>query len=364
MKTLKSIKTVLVISALALLSSVSQSWAEGGVGTGGGNPIPARPNTQPYAFALKKIILESRPMVRAEFNRLRNWSTCNPADCDNDPFMIARQRLLTNEKETRKIIDTYSLTILEDKPCDVTEGTAVVHKAASAKRPNEICFSVSEISKYEVSVEAPNFTQKMIKGLFFHEIIHLLGGDESEARIMQERIAPMGNGEYDSVNAIYNIKRTTEVLNSTIKDLDQLLVAVKSNKVTDAAACARMVQLNATLVDKKVTLSEQEEWDYDRAIIRLNIASVGFCDPSQEFNDIFGKKLKISELDLHLPAALKQNDEIMKKIEVERAYRFSSATVYFSNLTDRSRKNLFLELQVVRADLVKSLEALKAMAKL
>ncbi len=366
METRKQIKRVLSISALTLLSSLSQCWAgiDGGVGTGGGNPIPAKPHHKPYLPEVEKIISEIRPMARAELNSLRNWYSCDPRNCDSDPFMIARKKLLVNPDKTRNIIDSFNLTLLKDRPCDITNGGVVHHKAASATKPNNICFSLSEIGKYNISSDDINHLRRVMKGLFFHELIHLLDGNETDAVEMQQRIAGTSSGDYDSVYAIYNIPGTADIANSSVRELDKILNAITSSKATDASICSKLSLISSELGrGKRVTLTEKEDWVYSRAITRIGLASKGYCEADDDYKAFFGNKSKLSELEFQLPIANTSADALMKEIEVERANRLSSENVFFNNLLDHSKENLVKEISAAKNELMSSIEALKAMAK-
>ncbi|MEK6774487.1 MAG: hypothetical protein AABY64_11135 [Bdellovibrionota bacterium] len=365
MRKYNRIKGILAIVALSFLGHVSQSWADGGVGTGGGNLIPAKPNHKPYLPEAEKILLEIRPMARVELNQLRNWYSCDPRTCATDPFMTARAKLLSDPIKTRKLIDSVNINILKNEPCSVVEDGILQHRTSSATLPNNICFSLSEIGKYDVSSESYNHLKRMLRGLFFHELTHLLGGNEIEAVAIQKIIAGTEGLGADSIYANTNIQMASEDLKRAVKEFDQLLLDISSNKTTELAVCSKMTKLYYNAIyHQTVTLSEQEEWIFNRAINRLILATQGYCETADSYKRLFGTRLKISELEFQLKAIENRyDDSSMTEIELERAHRLSSNEVVFHNLSQRSQKLLRKELVDVKNDLDTTFKTIQLMKK-
>lgn len=146
---------------------------EGGVDGGGGGTLPANPIK---VYRAVEIIKNAKKDLWAVFNIQTFFDRKTPS--------ILNSKLFMQPVTLWDIFYSTNLEILEDRACKDSVGRDV-DGSIHASRPNTICISAYRIAPKLIEERA----RTEILALIAHELSHLVGANEIEARQFQAEIA-------------------------------------------------------------------------------------------------------------------------------------------------------------------------------
>jgi hypothetical protein len=163
-------------SAPAFKGDDSQASDEGGVNGGGGGTLPANPIT---VIDVVKIVGESKktldPLVKFQL-----WSHVRIGFREG----TVAPKLFDGQVTIWNVLQDTNIEILMDKPCHYANGRET-DGSVHASKPGAICISAFRIAPKLIIERAPI----EINALILHELSHLLGATEDEARDYQRTSA-------------------------------------------------------------------------------------------------------------------------------------------------------------------------------
>ena len=160
---------MLGIAIISTLPAKGESVC-GGIGCGGGGTLPANPM---YPFQIHQVVKNAK-------KELRLITKYNLAMHRSSTYEKWKDKFYLGDKNIFDVLEEVGLEIRDDKPCyDAAQNE--VDASIYASKPNTICLSAFRIAPKLVEEVA----RKEIVALLMHEMSHLLGADEKEARELQ-----------------------------------------------------------------------------------------------------------------------------------------------------------------------------------
>lgn len=172
-------KTILLLSLLLSTFTIEVSRADGGVGSGGGgtsNPAPV-----PQSEIIDLVQGGAAPLLITWFQRQEEiFLSASPEAQSRSVF----RKVFTSSRTVYEVIRGVRITLREEEPCYDSAGNPWDGSVGSSRY--EICLSPFSMAP---KLNELNFEAETL-ALLAHEISHLLGTTEEEARAIQRRALP------------------------------------------------------------------------------------------------------------------------------------------------------------------------------
>ncbi len=171
---LGEIKMHQIILLLSVVFLSMESFAAGGISSGGGGTLPSNPIT----------IYQARDHIMGAKRDLRLILTYMDSVYKSpDDYYGYEEQLFGGTVTILDLLESKNLEILFDKPCLDAHGNEV-DGSIHASRPNTFCMSAFSIAPKLIKERA----QKEIAALMAHELSHFLGTSEDQATDLQKRV--------------------------------------------------------------------------------------------------------------------------------------------------------------------------------
>lgn len=212
----------MMLKTLILTMSLMASTAfAGGAGDGGGDILPDNP-TNP--LEVRQWLDEAKVPVRLALNHLE-YVLSGVIKAKNIPAETVHiyRKLFASKKTIFQSLDEAVWVPLEKGGCEDLGG--VEHDASALKNAPNICFAMENLSQKLGSKSG----RSKIVALIVHEVSHLSGTTETEAKIIQEMVQ---NDVSDSIFSIGDsMNEVKENTNSIVENLEDLYRSVSSKKI-------------------------------------------------------------------------------------------------------------------------------------
>ncbi|MGE0631657.1 MAG: hypothetical protein AB7O96_04575 [Pseudobdellovibrionaceae bacterium] len=159
-----------MICFLSLLAGMTANAREGGISAGGGG---LQESDRLSVQEVSSLIRDSRWSLLMYFNYASFM-----ADSQTRPHQT---KIYSGPVNIIQMLSTVEIEIKQSTPCIDGLGNKLT---AEATLPNHVCISASELSAQLI----PETAQKEVIALLAHELSHLLGMNEAEAKALQKEV--------------------------------------------------------------------------------------------------------------------------------------------------------------------------------
>lgn len=287
---------------------------EGGVNGGGGGTLPANPSS---TYEINEIIEDSKhdliPYIKGQ---LRYY--------DDKIAGSAERKVFGSKPNLYDVLEDTNIEVLQDQPCHDAYGRPT-DGSIHASKPGAICISAFTIAPKVVSERA----KVEVLALIVHELSHLLGTTEEEARTLQKGVSLEyttypGHPQDDGDAFVKSLIAPGDLLAQTAAQISldgkpkDVLTALGKLSEADSAFFTGTYQAPFTILDR-------HETNYymliDARFTLLNYFFENDADANQELDGLFQGKTQVTYSDYlkwqKLPSELGREfgDQILERIE-------------------------------------------------